>query len=152
MTEDDRTRRLAEIRERLAASTPGPWKAIPCDDNPADARHPDASDRCEVRCNGITAGNEWDRIVTTDSGVYDPCMHDAALIAHAPEDLAWLLDLLEAVERDHVIAEMAEKLLHERDMALVRIGVLESALRFYAEIYSADDGKRARAALKGAAE
>lgn len=73
--------RLAEIRARLEAATPGPWEA--CD---AEASSPYA-------CWRITAGE----LPLADVGSYKTSLgqdeRNAALIASAPQDLAFLLGL-----------------------------------------------------------
>lgn len=76
--------RRAEIEARLAAATPGPWE--------------------------ITGGGEYVSgpgiiVAPDDGGVTDA---DANLIAHAPDDLRWLLDALAAAEawRDALAAEV----------------------------------------------
>jgi hypothetical protein len=66
----DNKKRLADIRSRLERATPAPWRPaasaeIVCEHNPF-------------------------RIVAV---VRDA--RDQAFIAHAPEDIAWLLDLLQ---------------------------------------------------------
>ncbi len=75
--------RIEEIRERVEKATKGPWHAIP---------HPEYP------------GGKW--AVDTDPkapwGNFGHICHavrpDAQLIAHAREDIPYLLDLLEAKE------------------------------------------------------
>ena len=84
--------RLNEIKERLEAATPGGWKVLFADD---EAFNPDLPSE--------------DPLVVTDTGqfvaqttydqLYDTCRPtmyaDAVFIAHAKEDIAWLLEQLE---------------------------------------------------------
>lgn len=94
--------RIAEIRARLAACTQGTWRSVP---------HFDDED-CD---------DEW-RIHYDDSGLWLATVHlgacaeapeiaegqaTAALIANAPGDLAWALDLVTRLteERDRLKAE-----------------------------------------------
>ena len=74
-------RRLAEIRARLQRATPGPWEASPEED-------------------GVYADSSMvtsrPRSCSVARGIEEP--RDAELIAHAPADLAWLLDRLADAE------------------------------------------------------
>lgn len=65
--------RIAQIEERLAAATPGPWQQ--------DLIH---DQTYEIRADGYLVAETWDRAP------------DATLIAHAPSDLAWLLGVAKA--------------------------------------------------------
>ena len=64
--------RLAAIRARLAQATPGPWESKPVHNKKAQVLH-----------GGVTHKKNMSR-------------EDADLIAHAPTDIAWLCDTLEA--------------------------------------------------------
>lgn len=87
---------LAPIRERLAAATPGPWAAHDgveySEEGPYQASPP-----------YVSASGE---------NVVEGCWSDAdaALIAHAPTDLATLLALVDTLagERDRLAARVAE--------------------------------------------
>ena len=80
--------RLAEISARCQKATKGPWKAKPL-------AHPE-------KCGGICPDYHnhdsnvgcWDEIVTTDSGYYGPSWDDAEFIAHAREDIPFLLAMI----------------------------------------------------------
>lgn len=73
MSTDDRTARLAGVRERLRTATPGPW-----DWRLADTLH----DEGPILAGRALLASEVHR-------------HDAALIANAPADLAFLLALVD---------------------------------------------------------
>jgi hypothetical protein len=73
--------RLAEIRARLEAATPGPWE---WDYNTL------GSDIAEVAEPSLTCG----RYCIGGSVRIDIKADDAQFIAHAPEDIAWLLEQL----------------------------------------------------------
>lgn len=77
--------RLDEIRERLDAATPGPWR--PDNDEPGYVIAPDDP-------------SGWDGYLIASTVDHDGGLfvqeHNAELIAHAPQDLA---DLLAEVER-----------------------------------------------------
>lgn len=78
--------RLDEIRARCDAASQGPWVVRRC----PYAKRP-------VEVDGIyTASGE--RIVETDSGVYPPKEPDAQFIAHAREDVPWLLAQVAALQ------------------------------------------------------
>ena len=116
--------RVQEIRERLAAAVPGPWVL---------STHSDYPQR-------IVANN--DGLVLVAETYTDPSWstNDADLIAHAPTDLADLLD-----ERDRLLAvvEAAEQV--ER----ARTGPLSSLV---AALWLLNDAVRAyRAATTGEA-
>lgn len=69
--------RLQEIRARLDAATPGPWQY-----------HPDPI--------GALCGPDGRNIITPYAGYGDSSdWPDINLIAHAPADIAWLLDEVE---------------------------------------------------------
>ena len=70
------TDRLAEIRARLEAATPGPWE------------HWERPNCCVVH---EEAGIKWEVV---GGGRFE----DHAFIAHAPEDIAWLLGEVERLE------------------------------------------------------
>ena len=96
MTDD----RLAQIEARLSAATPGPWRI--------GYWSPD-----EPEVNAILA-EEQTFVVCADEDPIKPA--DAALIAHAPDDLRYLLDAL-AAERAAArgYLERAERAEAERD-------------------------------------
>lgn len=87
------TDRIAEIRARLEAATPGPWKADTVKN---------VGENWLIGC-VIEAGDDqrnchW--IVTTDNLRASQCMsggaeEDSVFIAHAPEDIKYLLDEIE---------------------------------------------------------
>lgn len=68
--------RLDEIRARLAAATPGPWRV---------AHH------------GTWEVEAPPHQVVADCGTVDRAEADATLMAHAPDDLAYLLDRLDTL-------------------------------------------------------
>jgi hypothetical protein len=85
--------RIAEIRARLEAATPGPWKAtrdaVETASGEVIARIADDSDFRYLRCQGhslLPDGTLDD--CNCDLGVED----DANLIAHAPDDIRFLLN------------------------------------------------------------
>ncbi len=77
------TDRLAEIRARLDAVTPGPWRAL-------DWSDPPLATVVQQRGSGV----HWPRIASCG---FAP---DADLIAHAPADIAWLLDEVERLRKE----------------------------------------------------
>ena len=84
---------IASIRSRLAEATPGPWEfdvAFNDGDDPGAENGGDYWTWCLFRAeeDGPLGGTEWD----------DPTP-DVDLIAHAPTDLALLLDVAEAASR-----------------------------------------------------
>lgn len=125
MTDSD-TKLINEVRERLAKATPGPWRAeftpagaggAMCYSNTVNALDPDyLNSAIEIRkdicapVERITKKQVWENM---------------ALIAHAPSDLAALLDLCERLSiqkdglekwRDQLFSERSEK-----DAAIVRL-------------------------------
>lgn len=72
--------RLQEIRARLDAATPGPWKR----------------DRHEILTVDVDDETGWETCIADAYG--DPA--DADLIAHAPDDLRWLLDEVERLRSE----------------------------------------------------
>ena len=80
--------RISEIRARLEAATPGPWKVD------YDKVFETDTDSCVT---GIFSTSE--RIVETDFGCYQQKANDAEFIAHASADIAWLLEQLERAEQ-----------------------------------------------------
>jgi hypothetical protein len=99
MTSEDA--RIAQIQERAEKATKGPWVAKPGDFGNED------------RCGGIAvegAKSFYDEIVTTDSGYYGPKWPDAEFIAHAREDIPYLLDHVAALThaREEAQQQLAE--------------------------------------------
>lgn len=86
--------RRAQIEARLSAATPGPWRV--------GYWSPD-----EPEVNAILA-EEQTFVVCADEDPIKPA--DANLIAHAPDDLRWLLDALAEAEaeRDALAALVRE--------------------------------------------
>lgn len=97
-TAPDPAARLAEIRERVARATPGPWTIVEV---------PDENERF------VLFGNQDD-----DSSL--PNLPDAQFIAGSRDDVAWLLAQIDA-ERER--AETAER---ERDEAVANCELNES--------------------------
>ncbi len=99
--------RIAAIRARLNKITPWPWFAKRTDDGRCGGieglhNHPpdvECWDSPEAPC---PAARE---IVTTDAGFYGPLVSDAEFIAHAPTDIA---DLLQALEESHARVKVLE--------------------------------------------
>lgn len=77
--------RIAEIRERLEGATPGPWQAISSGREHGD--HWYVTD----------AGEAIASIHASDGEDEDQREPDAEFIAHAPDDIAYLLARLSAV-------------------------------------------------------
>ena len=94
--------RIAEIRARLDAATPGPWRTLDWADPPMFVvAQPRDSDH-------------WPRLASCGFG------GDADLIANAPADIAWLLDEVDALrERVAILRADLEDL---EDMADARGG------------------------------
>lgn len=88
-------KRIEEIRARHAAATPAPWTTH---------RYIDSNAYC------VEAGEEVASVYGTES---TPAYDNAELVAHAPEDIAFLLAALDA---ERARAERAEA---ERDRAIV---------------------------------
>lgn len=87
-------RRLAEIRERLAAATPGPWELY------ATERNVIAITKGRMRSGYRREIVHWSGF--DYSNIDDPgqVRANAALIAHAPSDLAYLLDEIARLIRE----------------------------------------------------
>src|SRR5690606_2330682 len=87
-------RRLAEIRERLAAATPGPWELY------ATERNVIAITKGRMRSGYRREIVHWSGFDC--SNIDDPgqVRANAALIAHAPSDLAYLLDEIARLTRE----------------------------------------------------
>lgn len=96
--------RLAEIRARLDAATPGPWEERAQDDS-----------RCMAYSSiwAVAPGRPAVEIVATDwndDGYPQPVQADCDLIAHAPADIAYLLEQLAAANERADAAEAALRL------------------------------------------
>jgi hypothetical protein len=81
--------RLAAIRRRLTRATPGPWRALP------SGRVSDPE--------GIPVAQ-----TPTTAELAEPTRQDLAdanLIAHSPEDLTWLLELVERLASEDPACE-----------------------------------------------
>ena len=85
---------LEDIRNRLAAITPGKWKHTPGVSTPA------SSVDIGEPSNGFVHSLTWD-----DHGgeVFQP--GDAEFIAHAPEDMAKLIEALETIRNYPVLTK-----------------------------------------------
>jgi hypothetical protein len=87
--------RLTEIRSRLERATPGPWSHDTGKYDEHDTSSPDL----------VCAAPRWDNVARCyqddlDEGAPPGQDHrNAAFIAHAPEDIAWLLDQVAELER-----------------------------------------------------
>ena len=99
--------RRAQIEARLSCATKGPWAAWTDQDGQP---HMDGLLMVGNAAGVIPDGESW---VEPDEGV-NPIAHcytpeDRALIAHASDDLRWLLDALAATEaeRDALAAKLA---------------------------------------------
>ena len=94
-------RRLAEIRERLAAATPGPWELY------ATERNVIAITKGRTRGGYLREIVHWSGFDC--SNIDDPgkVRANAALIAHAPSDLAYLLDEITRLTRELEAARAA---------------------------------------------
>src|SRR5690606_5333109 len=97
-------RRVAEIRDRLAAATPGPWELY------ATERNVIAITKGRTRSGYLREIVHWSGFDC--SNIDDPgqVRANAALIAHAPSDLAYLLDEIARLSRE---LEEARELLRE---------------------------------------
>ena len=82
---DERQERIAQIRARVEAATPGPWKVQTDSDDDPDNYWPWR----------VITDDETGVIVDFTGGDIPPD-EDAALIANAPADLAWLTRELDA--------------------------------------------------------
>lgn len=96
-------RRLAEIRERLAAATPGPWELY------ATERNVIAITKGRMRSGYRREIVHWSGFDC--SNIDDPgqVRANAALIAHAPSDLAYLLDEIARLARELDAARERER-------------------------------------------
>lgn len=88
------TDRVQEIRDRLEAATPGPWSYSPASTgNPSDG-----PTHHEVRSVSISDDRTMYAIATTD---YNEMGYlDAEFIAHAPDDIEFLLAEVERLQED----------------------------------------------------
>lgn len=90
--------KLSEIANRVQAATPGPWVVQYVDGVPWSIE-PGAT-RMSVYCNCKDCTEDgygprsYGELVTCDSHVYGPPKQDAELIANAPSDLHFLLELV----------------------------------------------------------
>lgn len=112
-TDDERQARLAQIRARLEDATPGPWYINQLDDewsmsfvgvgtSPDDGTG-DYAHHCYETLVAATLVQQ-PRYVDHADGRWD---ENAALIANAPDDLAWLLAELDAATARAKRAERA---------------------------------------------
>lgn len=108
--------RLAEIEARLAAATPGPW-GVDHDDEGV------FNDTCVVQGNyGWVASGPDSRYPAYDEDT-EQGRADAELIAHAPADLAALVEFARRVEEildDHVSTN--EQVFDDLDRAMKQLG------------------------------
>lgn len=92
--------RIAEIKARANAATPGPWTA--------SAPHPYCGEIW------VVGPDDPDGAIATG---FDDTPADAAFIAHARTDVPWLLDRIEALEQElaaqRAIGEAAEHAIEE---------------------------------------
>lgn len=103
--------RVAEIRRRLEAATPGPWERIGCAIEPVVGGAEVVS--CGVDCMSYCYGG-------TGRGVESES--DADLIAAAPADLAWACDTIQN------LIEYGERQESVKTQYSVRIAELEAKL------------------------
>lgn len=88
--------RIHEIKERLQATTPGVWKTCYAEDECFSPDCPEEDPCIESVSGQFIAQTTYDTLSTTCR----PTMYaDAEFIAHAKEDIRFLLELLEV----HVI-------------------------------------------------
>ena len=89
---------LQAIEARLAAATPGPWKTQDFVDAPPE----DAGSAVVKQGNGGLVAYAL-RSGAVEHEWYDKpqCDADAEFIAHAPEDIQALIDVVKAVKRIH---------------------------------------------------
>jgi hypothetical protein len=87
--------RIAAIRARLAAATPGPWVKV---------QHGNTGNRAGDSWWTVNRGFDDGRLVQAGSGQIARMVSiakgggDAALVAHAPDDIAWLLAEVERLQ------------------------------------------------------
>ena len=92
--------RLAEIRARLDAATPGPWRIIePLQQTARPARRMLVAD--------LEASQQ-----SSELGNVQLSWFDTRFIAHAPADIAWLLD---EVERYRRLARVAREKVEDEE-------------------------------------
>lgn len=120
------SKRIADIKERLSKATDGPWRAITNKERWDDSE----SGRYEIgtfvkrqisdlpeSCKELVSIATNQQIAGSCDGcdtLYGP---DAAFIAHAREDIQWLLERLECAERQlgtawHLV-DQAENIINE---------------------------------------
>ena len=88
--------RIREIKERLQATTPGTWKACFATDERFDPDCPEEDLYVENELGQFVAMTTYDIQSTTCR----PTMYaDTEFIAHAKDDIAWLLKQLEIMLR-----------------------------------------------------
>ena len=88
------TDRLAEIRVRLEAATPGPWFATSCPDKHSD----DGPDFWLI--DAVPSPNQETEVAEICHKPGGKSGHNADFIAHAPEDIAWLLEEVKRLQEE----------------------------------------------------
>ena len=84
--------RIQEIKERLQATTPGAWKVCFAEDEKFDPECPEDDPGICTEDGQFVAQTTYDQL----SNTCRPTMYaDAVFIAHAKEDIAYLLERLE---------------------------------------------------------
>jgi len=111
MTTDPSTTRKTEIRARLDAATPGPWSRFGRETGNEDG-------------DSWFLGHDIEGPPEAQRGQFER-VADADLIAHAPSDLAWALERIEALtaQRDAAQDDRDEKA-RERDQARDELAAL----------------------------
>lgn len=104
--------RIAEIRKRCEAATPGPWH------------------QAGVHGNGVIQTSHITRDVWTIANTFHAKEVDTPFIAHSREDIPWLLSQLEAVtKRNETQARTIDSIVFERDEARAEAERLQQALQ-----------------------
>jgi hypothetical protein len=114
------TDRLQEIRARLDAATPGPWQDVDRDD-PAWIRVMQPRE----------FPNEWTTIATCGF------CSDARFIAHAPADIAWLLDEVARL----TLQERSLKRIHADLQSRYQIATSEKKRGYTMDVRMVNDGR-----------